>query len=262
MTRLKLKHHLVTAYHPQANGLDERFNQILQRMLVKFCSQTKESWDEYIDTCVYAYDTARHETSLFTPFEIMLEEKLFFLLTLMKIGVEVLKKDFRRQKRKGWKLDHSLSEGADNIVNRISHAHLKLYIPPRPSEEGSLVNPLFEEVRFIIYGTSWHIDTRLATQALSHILFKLCQYYEQDLTANASNMQVNNQSSITEKTSIPNVKNLAFRKREKLRSKNREGNVNSELIDLDSVAVAKTEDPPKWVYNLTIAAEKVLLNGE
>ena len=58
------------------------------------------------------------------------------------------------------------------------------------------------------------------------------------------------------------MKNLAFKKREKLRSKNRNGNENSELINLDSVTVAKTKDPPKWVYNLTIADEKVLLNGE
>ena len=87
-------------------------------------------------------------------------------ITYLQIGAEVLKKDFRRQKRKGGKLDHrwlgpytiaqdlgkgfySLSDGEDIIVKRICGAHLKIYVPPQPSEERSLANPSFEEVRFI-----------------------------------------------------------------------------------------------------------------
>ena len=55
----------------QANGLVERFNQTIQGMLVKFIAEKEENWEDYLDTCVYAYNTSRHESSLFTPFQLM-----------------------------------------------------------------------------------------------------------------------------------------------------------------------------------------------
>ena len=40
-------------------------------MLVKFIDKKKEDWEDYLDTCVYAYNTSKHESSTFTPFEVM-----------------------------------------------------------------------------------------------------------------------------------------------------------------------------------------------
>ena len=70
-TCLGLTRRLTTPYHPQANGLDERFNQTLQNMLVKFVHSKKSAWSSYLDTCVFAYNTSRHESTRFTPFELM-----------------------------------------------------------------------------------------------------------------------------------------------------------------------------------------------
>ena len=63
----------------QDNGLDERFNQMLHTMLTKSV-QNKNSWDEYIDTCVFVYNTSQHESTTFTPFELMFIALLIFLL--------------------------------------------------------------------------------------------------------------------------------------------------------------------------------------
>ncbi|KAL5515024.1 hypothetical protein EMCRGX_G000133 [Ephydatia muelleri] len=71
MKILGIKHHFTTPYHPQANGLDERWNQTLKNMIVKYVSSRKELWDEYLDACLFAYNTSRHESSLHTPFEVM-----------------------------------------------------------------------------------------------------------------------------------------------------------------------------------------------
>ena len=49
----------------------ERFNQTIQTMLVKFIESKKETWQDYLDTCVYAYNTSRHDSSKFTLFELM-----------------------------------------------------------------------------------------------------------------------------------------------------------------------------------------------
>jgi hypothetical protein len=59
----------------KANGLDERFNQTLQNMLVKFVCEKKEMWEDFLSTCTYAYNTSRHESSKFTPFEVMFARK-------------------------------------------------------------------------------------------------------------------------------------------------------------------------------------------
>ena len=40
-------------------------------MLMKFIESKKETWQDYLDTCVYAYNTSRHDSSKFTPFELM-----------------------------------------------------------------------------------------------------------------------------------------------------------------------------------------------
>ena len=55
----------------QANGLDERFNQTLQNMIVKFVEKKKESWEQCLDTCLYAYNTACHESTRYSPYELI-----------------------------------------------------------------------------------------------------------------------------------------------------------------------------------------------
>ena len=40
-------------------------------MIVKFISSQKESWQDYLDACIYAYNTSLHESTRFTPFQLM-----------------------------------------------------------------------------------------------------------------------------------------------------------------------------------------------
>ena len=72
----------------QANGLDERYNQTLQNMLVKYTHQQKAVWDDFLDTCVYAYNTSVHETTGFTPFELMFGRR-----AVLPIDLEIEKRD-------------------------------------------------------------------------------------------------------------------------------------------------------------------------
>ena len=58
MKTCNIKHRLTTAYHPQANGLDERFNQTLMNSLAKFVQEDRQSWDEHLGEVVYSYNSA------------------------------------------------------------------------------------------------------------------------------------------------------------------------------------------------------------
>ena len=66
-----IKHRLTTPYHPQANGLDERFNQTLVNAVAKLTQDHRDTWDEKIGEVVFAYNTAVHESTKHTPFEVM-----------------------------------------------------------------------------------------------------------------------------------------------------------------------------------------------
>ena len=67
----RIKHKMTTPYHPQANGLDERYNQTLVNALAKFAQDHRHTWDVRIGEVVYANITAVHESTKHTPFEVM-----------------------------------------------------------------------------------------------------------------------------------------------------------------------------------------------
>ena len=98
-------HRISSAYHPQTNGQDERFNQTLQRSLLKLVNEEQNNWDQYIDSVLFAYRTSKQSSSKYTPFRLM--SGIAFLLTLQsaskmiwrkKIALAVMTEDDIEQK--------------------------------------------------------------------------------------------------------------------------------------------------------------------
>ena len=63
-----VQHIISTAYHPQTNGLDERFNQTLQRGLLKMVNDNQNEWDKFLDSVLFAYRTSKQASTKFSPF--------------------------------------------------------------------------------------------------------------------------------------------------------------------------------------------------
>ncbi len=63
-----VKCNITSAYHPQSNGQDERFNQTLQRQLLKFVSEEMNDWDLYLDSILFSYRVSRQDSTKASPF--------------------------------------------------------------------------------------------------------------------------------------------------------------------------------------------------
>ena len=65
------EHRVTSAYHPQSNGLAERFNQTLVDGLVKKAHDDQHNWDRHINSVLFAYRTSAHKSTKMTPFFVM-----------------------------------------------------------------------------------------------------------------------------------------------------------------------------------------------
>lgn len=65
---LHIEKRRTTPYHPQSDGLVERFNRTLGDMLA---TAVKFQWEEHVSKVVMAYNTSKHSTTGYSPFYLM-----------------------------------------------------------------------------------------------------------------------------------------------------------------------------------------------
>ncbi|KZR96634.1 Uncharacterized protein APZ42_008916, partial [Daphnia magna] len=64
----RIKQMRTTAYHPQIDGLVERFNRTLCDMLAFYVVDEPEEWDRYLPFVTFAYNTSKQATLKDSPF--------------------------------------------------------------------------------------------------------------------------------------------------------------------------------------------------
>ncbi|GFS20504.1 Gypsy retrotransposon integrase-like protein 1 [Elysia marginata] len=63
-----IKHIFFTPYHPQTNGVVERFYSTLKNMLRKLEDQSPSDWNRYLSAALFAYRQQVHGSTGFSPF--------------------------------------------------------------------------------------------------------------------------------------------------------------------------------------------------
>ncbi|XP_049447271.1 uncharacterized protein LOC125897860 [Epinephelus fuscoguttatus] len=86
---LGIKSVRTTPYHPQTDGLTERFNQTLKQMLRKFVNETGSDWDHWLPYLLFAYWEVPQASTGFSPFELLCGHEVRGPLTLLRETWEV-----------------------------------------------------------------------------------------------------------------------------------------------------------------------------
>ena len=66
-----MKKSRTTPYHPQGNGLTERFNSTLMNMLGTLDPSEKLNWKDHLETMTHAYNATVHDSTGYTPYYLM-----------------------------------------------------------------------------------------------------------------------------------------------------------------------------------------------
>ena len=68
---LSIKGTHISPYNAKCNGMVEKFNGSLKQMLKKLCQEKPQFWDRYLSSVLFAYREVPHETTGFSPFELL-----------------------------------------------------------------------------------------------------------------------------------------------------------------------------------------------
>ena len=118
--KIGCSHTVATPYHPQSQGVVERFNATFKQQLAKYTNEHGDDWDDYLQTVVSSYNSAVHQVTQFPPFEIFYTRKpvsLFdparksvtlpkisdywnYILQCEKIYIKQVRRNIEQQQRK------------------------------------------------------------------------------------------------------------------------------------------------------------------
>ncbi len=66
--KYNIRHTTTSPYHPQSNGMVERFNQTFKSMINTMVGENPQEWHRHMDKALFAYRISVHRSTKFFPF--------------------------------------------------------------------------------------------------------------------------------------------------------------------------------------------------
>ncbi|CAF3535267.1 unnamed protein product [Rotaria sp. Silwood2] len=109
-------HIKTTPYNPQANGQCERHNGTLVPNLVALSNRSKSNWDNKLIPTTYNYNTTRHDSTGYAPFELMFARSPRFIFDFLSPpSIPSNAKNYRKQMNIF--LEHTLLAARNNNLH-------------------------------------------------------------------------------------------------------------------------------------------------
>jgi hypothetical protein len=127
-----------TAYHPQTNGLTERFNNTLCTMLTPYTNKNQDDWDEYLPYVLFAYRTSPHHSTKQSPFYLLYGRNVRFPFDSL-IGARPLD---------DMELSFSTAGYVEQLIEKLKiaretvDAQLRQVMERRETQNAAITNPL------------------------------------------------------------------------------------------------------------------------
>ncbi|CAF1438096.1 unnamed protein product, partial [Rotaria sordida] len=147
-------HIFSTVYHPQSNGMVERFNATFVPQLAKLHDRESNNWDEYLSPVVFAYNTSAHSTTHYSPFELQFGRKPRFPIDTPSFDyIFYTPNDYYVQLKKSLQIIHNNAR----INMTQQHSKYKKYYDKNRSEPIYKIN---DQVLTKIHGSRSKLDPR------------------------------------------------------------------------------------------------------
>ena len=117
---LKIEKSRTTAYHPQCDGLVERFNRTLKHMLATSLKDHPFDWEDRLRKVCMAYNTSVHVSTGYTPFYLMFGREARLPIDIAygtKQPVQISTGNYATQ------MKHSLEDAYAEVRDNLNAAH-------------------------------------------------------------------------------------------------------------------------------------------
>ncbi len=89
--KFRIKHNLSSLYHPQSNGLVERFNKMLYEEIAKLAEEV-DQWDKFIQPVLFAYRTKELRISKQLPYMLVYGRETTLVMDYRKHGDSIIER--------------------------------------------------------------------------------------------------------------------------------------------------------------------------
>lgn len=137
---LNTHHHTVINYHPQAQGVVERYNRTIKQMLLAYCNDHRDDWDDYLQPIVWSLRAQVHDDLGYAPAEIVLGRSPRTFDDLILSTAKTVERGYKLSGRAaGWKeeleqLRVRLADVHATVRARSGSASTKRSLDNMPSE--------------------------------------------------------------------------------------------------------------------------------
>ncbi|MCO5563501.1 hypothetical protein L7F22_017144 [Adiantum nelumboides] len=100
LENLSIKHVHSTPYYPQCNGLVEKKNGVLCKIITKHVKDRQQDWDKHLTATLWAYRTYFKVSTQFTPYHLVYGEEALLPIEVELGSLRVLTKDTTSSKEK------------------------------------------------------------------------------------------------------------------------------------------------------------------
>ena len=70
-----MRQNSTTPYHPESDGMVERFNRTCLMMMSMFVNDRRDNWHKLLPFVMHAYRTSVHESTGYSPYRLMMGEE-------------------------------------------------------------------------------------------------------------------------------------------------------------------------------------------